>query len=123
MAWKTELDDDLGTLRVLCDGRLSPDDLTMLAIETSFLAQEHGCGKILLDLAQVSLDFPASQLCELLDTYAEYHLKPTTRTGLVLGQKSAPQDLSQVLATAKSYGYPLEVLTVEQAKAWLGTRG
>ena len=121
MAWKTELNEDLSTLQVLCRGRLSADDLTMLAIETTFLAQEHGCRKILVDLAEVSLDFPVGELCELLDSYAEYRLSQATRTGVVLGPMSRPQDLSQVLTAAKGYGYQVEVLTGEQSKAWLSS--
>lgn len=123
MTWKTELSKDLTALRVLCSGPLSSDELMMLTIEVSFLAQQHGCGKILVDLSKVNPSFPVSELCALLDSYADYQLPQTTRTGIVLGSINTPQDLAPVLATAKTYGYTMDMLTHEQSKAWLLEKG
>ena len=119
MTWKTELDKEQTTLRIQCSGDLSTNDLTMLAIEAGFLAQQHVCAKILVDLAEVSAAFPLSGLSELLDSYADYHLPQTTRTGIVLGPLHTSQDLAQVLAAAKRHGYTVEALTGEQSKVWL----
>ncbi|HSN17801.1 MAG TPA: hypothetical protein VLV87_06280 [Gammaproteobacteria bacterium] len=119
MTWKTQLDETSKTVRVVCAGGLSPDDLTMLSIETSFLAKEHSCGKVLIDLSDADLDFLASELTKLLDTYAEYHLPPTVRTGMVFSPNRAPQDLRQLMSTAKGYGYQVDVLSSQQSEAWL----
>lgn len=120
MTWKTELNDAARTIRVLCTGTLSMNDMTMMVIETSFLAKENGCGKILFDLADAAMIFPAEQFGALLDSYAECGIPLSTHTALLVAAKDAPKELSKLLATAREYGYRIEVLTDRaQAGAWL----
>ena len=120
MSWKTELNDATGTIRVDCTGTLAMDDMTMMVIETSFLARENGCGKILIDLVDAAMIFPAEQFGALLDSYAECGIPLTTRTALVVAAKDTPKELSKLLATAREYGYRINVLADRsQAEAWL----
>ena len=120
MNWKTQTDDERQALLVLCSGNFSLEDLTMLAIEASFLVREHDHAAVLIDLSEAELSFPAFHLRSLLDVYAENSLPPATRTGILLGARHASRNFSQLLSAAKEYGYPLALLAdQEQVKLWL----
>lgn len=113
-------DDDPPTARVLCTGKITDDDLTMLAIKVGFATQEHGLEKILINLTNATLGFPPDGLCRLLDIYTEYRVPVTTRSAVTLTARASPQEYSAVLQTCKEYGYSVVLLTGKQwVKAWL----
>jgi hypothetical protein len=96
------------------------DDMTMMVIETSFLAKENACRKILIDLADAAMIFPAEQFGALLDSYAECGVPLSTHTALLVAAKDAPKELAKLLAAAREYGYRIEVLADRaQAETWL----
>lgn len=120
MTWKTDLNDAAGTIRISCAGTLSMNDMTMMVIETSFLAKENDCRKILFDLADAAMIFPAEQFGALLDAYAECGVPLSTHTALLVANKDAPKELSRLLAASLEYGYRIELLADRaQADAWL----
>jgi hypothetical protein len=124
MTWTTELQEDAQSVHILCAGRISRDDLIMLAIEASYLVQQHGCGSILIDLSWARLDFGADELRDIIDIYMEYHVAPTTRSGIALRPGVLLQPYATFLATAKQHGYRIELLVGEQQrKAWLSGAG
>lgn len=121
MSWDNRLDDDSRTLEIRCAGRLSAEDLTMLGIEASFLAQKHGASKILLDFVDARLAFPAGELSTLFDIYAEYRLPLGTRCGIVL-QAIGSSDFAKLMSIAADYGYKVELLNRTQSPGWLAAQ-
>ena len=120
MTWKTELQEDAKTVQVLCAGRVSRDDLTMLAIEAGFLVKEHQCSKVLVDLSRARLAFATDDLYELLDIYAEYHVPAATQTGIAIRADASTQVFTKFLGIAKSRHYVVELLVGDkQRDAWL----
>ena len=92
----------------------------MMVIETSFVMEENGCGKVLFDLSDATMAFPLEALAVLLDIYAEYSVPLSARSGILLGPEDAAKDFSKFLAIAKEYGYRIDLLTEKrQVSAWL----
>jgi len=119
MPWKIHVIENAQAIRAQCSGSVSMDDLEMLAIETSYIAKEHGYDKVLLDLTGGTLAFPSQSLSALLDVYAECRMPVTTRIALVLGSEDWPQSFATVLSTAKQYGYSVDLLAEDNVKPWL----
>ena len=120
MVWTTKVLDESQTVQVTCAGRLSLDDLTMIAVETAHLIRGHGHGKVLVELSDARLDFAADGLSELLDIYLEHHIPLTTRIGIVLKAGRPTYPFSKFLETAKQYGFKVEFLVDgKQREGWL----
>jgi hypothetical protein len=96
------------------------NDMTMMVIETSFLAKENDCRRILIDLSEAAMIFPPEQFGALLDSYAECAIPSSTHTALVVSPLDMPKNLSGLVAAAREYGYWIEILTDRaQIDPWL----
>lgn len=122
MTWRIYPVENSHAMRVHCSGSISIDDLTIMAIEICFLAKKQECKAILVDVSEATLLFPTKELSRLLDLYAEYRMDVATRSALVLSTKDWPENFAKVVATAKEYGYSMDLLLGEQqVKVWLST--
>lgn len=120
MVWTTKVLEESAAVQVLCEGRLSLDDLTMIAIETAYLIRQYGHGKVLIELSDAKLDFAAERLSLFLDVYLEHHLPPTTRIGVVFKAGRPTFPFANFLETAKQYGFKADFLVEgKQRETWL----
>ena len=120
MTWTTKVLEESRAVQVLCEGHLSSDDLTMMAIETAYLVREHGHGKVLVELSNVKLDFAADRLSDFLDVYLENNIPLATRIGIVFKVTRSTFPFANFLETARQYGFKAEFLVEgKQRDGWL----
>lgn len=127
MTWKTHFTEAQGQLQVDCMEALSLDDLTMLAIETSFFITQNKTSAtpvktVLLDLANAHLEVSPEDLIELLDIFAEYHVPTATRLTIVLGTPARCREYAAVLPLVARHRYELKLFAgKDEATDWLNS--
>lgn len=125
MGWEINIHEDSQALQAVCDGHLSADDLTMMAIEICHQAREHRNTQVLLDFSKARIDFSIPDVSDLPDLYREYGLSTEIRAALLFSHADRhAKCFAEFAKLSKDAGYTLNMFTSNhEAWAWLRSTG